>query len=152
MKKILKVFPPTFFILVIWQFKTFFIPMIHTVIFIMLLTLNFIILVALIFNMHIKLICMIEIFIHFSFNISMIFLGFILSSFSCFMFGCFTFPVLVLLFCVSAIILLVSYLCFTSFNDYYSSSHSVFVHIHNNTDKMQIAFKVIIIPLQMIYC
>ena len=101
----------------------------------MLLTLIFIILVALIFNMYVKLIYIIEIFIHFSCNISMIFLCIIFRIFYCFMFECFKFPALVLLLCVSVNVLQVSYSCFTSFNDCYSSPCSVFVHIHNHIDK-----------------
>ena len=62
-KKILKNYATFFFILVLSQFNSFFIPIVYTVIFIMFLTLTFIVLVALIFNIYIRLTCIIETFL-----------------------------------------------------------------------------------------
>ena len=85
-EKSLNIFALTFFILVIRQFDTFFVPMSYTLIFIMFLTPIFIVFVALIFNIYIKVFCIKEIFIRFLFNISD-FLGIIFRIFYCFGLG-----------------------------------------------------------------
>ena len=82
----LNIFAATFFILLIWQFNTFFIRTFYTVIFVFLKVI-FAILVALISNMYTKRICIIELFIHFMFNTSMNFLSVIFSLVYCFMFS-----------------------------------------------------------------
>ena len=102
---------PFFFILVIWQFNTFFIPVFYTLIFK--------------YNMYMKLFCIIEIVIHFLYNISMNFLRIILRI----IFGCLLFLSMLLFLCVIVNILQVSYLCFPSFNDCSSPSCSALLRV-----------------------
>ena len=98
-KKILKHFSSFFFILVIWQFNTFVIPMLYYTV-ILCFNTNFHSFVALIFNMYVKVICIREIFIHFMYNMNMDFLHIILRIFYWFMFGCLLFLVMLLFLCV----------------------------------------------------
>ena len=109
--------------------------MFYTVIFIMFLTQFFIVLVAVPFNMYIKLICIIEILYIFGIILVWFFLRIIFRTFYSFMFGCSLSLSKLLLLRVFINNSQVSYLCFTSFNDYNSSSCSAFFHFHINIDK-----------------
>ena len=123
-----------FFVPVIWQFNAFCITVLFTVIIIMILALVFTVFTALFVNIFIKISYIIGIFTRFSISISIIFLRIVFRVFYYFMFGCLFSLVSALLLCIFVNVLHVSYL-FTNFNDYDSSSGSVFFHIHANIYK-----------------
>ena len=131
----MQIFIFIFFVPVIWQFNAFCITAFFTVIIIMILALVFIVFTALFVNIFIKLSYIIGIFTHFSISICINFLCIVFRIFYYFMFGCLFLLVFALLLCVFVNVLHVSYL-FTNFNDYDSSSGSIFFsHIHANIDK-----------------
>ena len=83
-------------------------------------------------KIYTKRICMIGIFIHYLINTSIILLRIIFRIFYFVMFSWLFSLLILLLLCVFVNILRVSCLFFTSFNDYNSTSSSVFVHFHAN--------------------
>ena len=145
---ILHIFTFIFFVPVIWQLNAFCITVLFTVIIIMILALVFIAFTALFVNIFIKLSYIIEIFTHFLISICIIFLYIVFRIFY-FMFGCLFLLVFALLLCVFVNVLHV-YL-FTNFNNYDSSSGSIFFILMLILTKMLITFKVITTPLQKIF-
>ena len=146
----MQIFIFIFFVIVTWQFNAFCITVFFTVIIIMILALVFIVFTAMFVNILIKLSYIIGIFTHFSISIYINFLRIVFRIFYYFMFGCLFLLVFALFLCVFVTVLHVSYL-FTNFNDYDSSSGSIFFIFMLILTKMLIAFEVIITPLQKIF-
>lgn len=115
---ILHVFALVFFMLNIWQFNAFCIPVLSTVIVTIISRLDLIYFVEVVFNLYIRLACFIEmLFVHFLINF--VYLHFIFSTFSFSMLGCLLCLVIVLILCVCNKVLYVSCLLFPNCNDYH---------------------------------
>ena len=113
----------------------------------MFLTLIFIVLVAQTFNMYIKRTCVIEIFIHFLYNISMAFLRISFRVFYCFMFGCLLFLALVNIVIVFVNILQASYL----FHHHVLLFFHFYINIDKDADYLQSNNKVFLNDLWLVF-